>query len=58
MQWIADRLSERGTWAGILVLASGVLHFTVSAPVAEAIASAGVALGGLLAVVMKEQGNA
>lgn len=56
MRWVLDRLQEGNTWRGLiwLLTAAGI---AVSPELAEKIAVAGMALAGLLGVVMKEQAN-
>ncbi len=58
MDWVSARLAEPSTWAGIITLASGALHVTVSGDMIQALTTAGMAVGGLLAVVMKERASA
>lgn len=55
MEWFSNRLREPSTWAGIVTLVSGALHMGVSDAMAQAIAAIGVAVGGLVAVVMEER---
>ena len=55
MEWLSARLREPSTWAGVVTLVSGALHMGVSEPMAQAITTVGVAVGGLFAVVMQER---
>ena len=52
--WIFSRMREPSTWSGLGVIASMV---GVPATTTEALVRAGVALGGLLAVLMPEAGK-
>jgi len=56
MRWMLERLQEPSTWRGLvwLLTAAGV---AVSPDLAEKIAVAGMAVAGLLGVVLKERGN-
>ena len=53
-KWIMDRLSERSTWLGItgFLTAAGV---ALEPEQVEAIATAGLAVAGLIAVVTKDK---
>jgi hypothetical protein len=51
--WIAARLQEPSTWAGLGMLL-GVAGVVLPPDLAHAVQVAGTALGGLLAVVLKE----
>lgn len=55
MEWFSNRLREPSTWAGIVTLVSGALHMGISDAMAQAITAIGVAVGGLVAVVMEER---
>lgn len=57
MNWLAARLREPSTWAGMITLVSGALHLAISDAMAQAITTVGVAAGGLFAVVMRENGE-
>jgi len=50
--WVADRLVEKGTWLGLVAIATG-FGLALSPDQREAILQAGTLLGGLLAVVLK-----
>lgn len=54
MTWLLDRLKEKTTWLGLtaLVTSAGI---ALSPELAEAIAVAGVAIAGLIAVVTEEK---
>lgn len=49
MQYLIDRLKERSTWLGIIALATAV-GVSLSPEQAEALAVAGTALAGVIAV--------
>jgi hypothetical protein len=53
LKWIAARLKERTTWLGLASLLSAV-GVAIAPELQEAIISAGVAVGGLILVVTKE----
>lgn len=55
MDWITNRLREPSTWAGILTLVSGALHMGVSDAMAQAITTFGVAVGGVVSVILEER---
>lgn len=55
MEWFSNRLREPSTWAGIVTLVSGALHMGISDAMAQAITTVGVAVGGLVAIVMQER---
>ena len=55
MEWIANRLREPTTWSGIVTLISMAGHVTMSDALAQAITTAGVALGGLASVILMER---
>ena len=59
VNWIISRLREPSTWAALA--ASGVLSFVSLDPASDmwrAVVTAGTAIAGLLAVVLKEKGAA
>lgn len=58
MNWFTQRLSETSTWAGLLTLVSGIGHVTISGDMAQAITAVGVAIGGLIAVITKQNPHA
>ena len=53
-QWAVERLSERSTWLGFLVLAQNDWHFHFSGDIQTALTNLGLAFAGLLGVVLKE----
>lgn len=55
MEWFSNRLREPSTWAGIVTLVSGALHMGISDAMSQAITAIGVAVGGLVAVVIAER---
>jgi hypothetical protein len=55
MEWFSNRLREPSTWAGIVTLVSGALHIGISDAMSQAITAIGVAVGGLVAVVIAER---
>ncbi len=55
MEWVANRLREPTTWAGLVTLLSMSGHVTMSDALIQAITTAGVALGGLASVVLMER---
>lgn len=57
MNWLAARLREPSTWAGIVTLVSMSGHLIISDAMAQAITAAGVAVGGLFSVIMQERGE-
>lgn len=54
MDWICARLREPSTYAGIVAIVT-VAGIRISPEMQEAITAAGIALGGLILVVMKEK---
>lgn len=57
MNWLAARLREPSTWAGIVTLVSMSGHLMISDAMAQAITTAGVAVGGLFSVILQERGE-
>ena len=57
MKWLIARLCEPSTWRGLVWLAT-VAGLTLSPQQAEAIITAGMALAGLLGVLLPEKPNA
>jgi esterase/lipase len=55
IDWLVARLKEPTTWVGIttMLTAAGV---SLAPELAESIITAGVSLGGVLAIVLKEKG--
>lgn len=56
--WIVDRLAEKSTYAGIVAVVSLLMNKTVDGDLVNAITTAGMAIAGVLAVVMRETNNA
>lgn len=54
MTWIRDRLLERSTWLGLVALLTA-LGVSITPELAEAIATAGLAVGGIIAAVTKDK---
>lgn len=54
MKWVFDRLSERSTWLGLVGLISA-FGVTLAPELQEAIVVAGLAVAGVVAVVMKDK---
>ena len=52
--WITDRLRERSTWLGLVSLLTA-LGIGLTPEQTEAIAAAGVALAGLIAIFTKDK---
>lgn len=57
LKWLAQRLKERNTWLGIASLLSAV-GVVLEPALKEAIISAGVAVGGLILVITKDEPKA
>lgn len=55
IDWVIARLKEQTTWIGLttLLTAAGV---SLAPELTESIITAGVAIGGVLAMVLKEKG--
>lgn len=58
MAWVAARMSERGTWAGLGILVSMILGKAFPEAIAAPLTDAGMAVGALLVVIMKEREKA
>lgn len=54
MNWILARIKEPSTWAGLVTILT-VAGVAVSPEMKEAVISAGVGIGGLILVIMKER---
>lgn len=54
MTWLVDRLKERSTWLGLTALLTA-LGVALSPESKEAIAVAGVAIGGLVAALTADK---
>ena len=54
LDWAVGRLSEASTWAGITLTAENTLHINFNGDFKVALTHVGLALGGLVAVVIKE----
>ena len=52
--WISQRLQEASSWAGFGTVVLGALHVSNAGNLSNAIVGVLVAIGGLLAVVIKE----
>lgn len=57
VNWLAQRLKERNTWLGLASLLSAV-GVVLEPALSEAIISVGVALGGLILVITKDEPKA
>jgi hypothetical protein len=57
MSWVAARMQEKSSWAGLLGLVSLILHTQVSGDLGQSITQAGMAAGALLAMILKENGS-
>ncbi len=53
LYWFQDRLSEASTYAGIAALLVA-FHFSVNNETIQAITNFGVAISGLIAVILKD----
>ena len=53
-KYILNRLTERSTWLGVIVLATAC-GATIEAAIAEQIIAAGMAVAGLIGVVTKDK---
>lgn len=53
VQWAADRLSEKSTWAGIFALVTPLTGLVLPADQAAAITSVGIAIAGAILVFTK-----
>lgn len=56
MQYLINRLMELSTWQGIIATVTG-FGVALSPELGEAIASLGVAVFGVVSVIMKERGS-
>lgn len=54
MDWIFERLKERSTWLGLISLLTAV-GVGIDPEQAAAIATAGVAIGGLVAILTRDK---
>lgn len=54
--WLVERLKERSTWAGLTAFLTAA-GFGVSPEQGEAIASAGLAIGGLIFTLTADRGG-
>jgi hypothetical protein len=52
MNWIVERLKEPSTWAGFAGLAGAI---GIAEPLYAAVSAVGVAVAGLLAVILSEK---
>jgi hypothetical protein len=55
LNWVLNRLSEKSTWLGIVGLCSAFGVY-ISPDLGEAIATAGLAVGAAVAVLVKDKG--
>lgn len=55
MNWIVERLKEPSTWAGFAGLAASI---GIAEPLYAAVSAVGVAVAGLLAVLISEKTDA
>lgn len=55
MNYILERLQESSTWRGLINAAAGIAGLQFSESFATQIVAAGVAVAGLLAMVMKDK---
>ena len=53
LNWLVDRIKEKTTWYGIVALVSAV-GVTISPDLKEAIATAGIAIAGVIAAITAE----
>ena len=53
LQWAADRLAEKSTWAGVLSIVAAITGASLPADQAAAITTAGVAVAGVVLVFTK-----
>jgi len=54
LDWLTSRLSEASTWAGLTLAVGNGLHIDFNSDFKTAVIHAGLALGGVVAVVIKE----
>jgi len=54
IDWVLNRLKERSTWAGIVSLA-GAVGLSVAPELSEQIITAGLALVGIVAAILKDR---
>jgi len=57
MNWILDRLKEPTTWAGIIATLAGGFGIMVPEEMSTAIAAAGMAVAGLILIVIKQKSS-
>lgn len=55
-RWIIDRLREPTTWIGLISFAAAT-GVSFAPELQDSIVTAGVAIGGTLAIVLKEKGD-
>jgi len=58
MTWLSARLSEKSTYTGLFTLLSLIGHMSISGNLADALTTAGMAIGGVLTTILSEKGNA
>jgi len=58
MIWLSARLSEKSTYTGLFTLLSLVGHLSISGNLADALTTAGMAIGGVLTTIIAEKSNA
>ena len=54
LNWAVGRLSEASTWAGLTLATEQAIHINFNTDFKTALVHLGVALGGLVAVILKE----
>lgn len=54
LSWFTDRARERSTWVGLSVIVSA-LGVSISPELQDSIITAGVSVGGLVAIVTKDK---
>ncbi len=55
ISWLLARLKEKTTWAGIINFLVTVIGIKLAPELADSIATAGVAVAGLILLVIKEK---
>lgn len=57
LKWVGDRLREPSTYAGLATILSTMLHAKYATVEAGILANVGMALGGVIAIIMAEKGS-
>jgi len=55
VSWVGARMREPSTYAGLAVLLGGVLHLANADAWAAAVASIGIGVGGIIAILLPEK---